>query len=231
VLSWVVINRLHRQYNGPSVPVTGASPASPLCTFPFFHFQTPHPVTAFDRYSYKCPGGISPFRPKNHAKRKTTCRNNPLTPTPPTTTPQSSSNPKPGPTIAATTSSPTAPAAACSPSIPTPRSAPATPPNPTLKSSTPISAQPSAKNPSTSAPPPRSTISSPSSPACSSRTASPSAPPRRASVLAYISSLELRTLPAIDHELSLEQDETGPIFFGSPKPGSDATPTTADNRS
>jgi hypothetical protein len=39
---------------------------------------------------------------------------------------------------------------------------------------------------------------------------------RRASVLAYISSLELRTLPAIDHELNPGQNDFGPIIFGPP---------------
>jgi hypothetical protein len=41
---------------------------------------------------------------------------------------------------------------------------------------------------------------------------------RRASVLAYIASLELRTLPAIDHELGYTNadDEMGPIVFERP---------------
>lgn len=43
---------------------------------------------------------------------------------------------------------------------------------------------------------------------------------RRASVLAYIASLELRTLPAIDHELGLmeEQDGFSRIVFDPPDP-------------
>jgi hypothetical protein len=43
---------------------------------------------------------------------------------------------------------------------------------------------------------------------------------RRASVLAYIASLELRTLPAIDHELGLsgEQEDFGRIVFDPPDP-------------
>jgi hypothetical protein len=51
---------------------------------------------------------------------------------------------------------------------------------------------------------------------------------RRASVLAYISSLELRTLPAIDHELG-DQDEFCPVILGDEEPVSAAA--TADNRS
>lgn len=46
---------------------------------------------------------------------------------------------------------------------------------------------------------------------------------RRASVLAYISSLELRTLPAIDHELEVGQNEFGAIVFGHPTPPPAAT--------
>ena len=41
---------------------------------------------------------------------------------------------------------------------------------------------------------------------------------RRAAVLAYISSLELRTLPAIDHELNPGQNEFGLIVFGHSAP-------------
>jgi hypothetical protein len=51
---------------------------------------------------------------------------------------------------------------------------------------------------------------------------------RRASVLAHISSLELRTLPAIDHELN-SHDEFRPIIFGPPDPPS--TTATSDNPS
>jgi hypothetical protein len=40
---------------------------------------------------------------------------------------------------------------------------------------------------------------------------------RRASVLAYIANLELRTLPAIDHELN-PHDEFPRIIFGPPDP-------------
>jgi hypothetical protein len=39
---------------------------------------------------------------------------------------------------------------------------------------------------------------------------------RRASVLAYIASLELRTLPAIDHELGYGDDYMPPIVFDRP---------------
>jgi hypothetical protein len=51
---------------------------------------------------------------------------------------------------------------------------------------------------------------------------------RRASVLAYIASLELRTLPAIDHELGLseEQDDFGRIVFDPPDP-IESAPATA----
>jgi len=43
---------------------------------------------------------------------------------------------------------------------------------------------------------------------------------RRASVLAYIASLELRTLPAIDHELNLSEEHEGfgRIVFEPPDP-------------
>jgi len=51
---------------------------------------------------------------------------------------------------------------------------------------------------------------------------------RRASVLAYISSLELRTLPAIEHELGIDQDDFCPVILGDEEPASAAT---ADNRS
>jgi hypothetical protein len=40
---------------------------------------------------------------------------------------------------------------------------------------------------------------------------------RRAAVLAYIANLELRTLPAIDHELN-PHDEFPRIIFGPPDP-------------
>jgi hypothetical protein len=41
---------------------------------------------------------------------------------------------------------------------------------------------------------------------------------RRASVLAYIASLELRTLPAIDHELGDPNEEVPRIVFDRPAP-------------
>ncbi len=45
-------------------------------------------------------------------------------------------------------------------------------------------------------------------------------PVRRASVLAYIASLELRTLPEIDHELGIsrEDDDIPRIVFEAPEP-------------
>ncbi len=48
--------------------------------------------------------------------------------------------------------------------------------------------------------------------------------PRRASVLAYISSLELRTLAAIEHELG--QDDFCPVILGDEEPA-----PAADKRS
>ena len=49
---------------------------------------------------------------------------------------------------------------------------------------------------------------------------------RRASVLAYIASLELRTLPVIDHELGLTDgnEDIGPFQFKRPEPLDPATP-------
>jgi hypothetical protein len=41
---------------------------------------------------------------------------------------------------------------------------------------------------------------------------------RRASVLAYIASLELRTLPAIKHELGYDDEVPGPLVFDPPDP-------------
>jgi hypothetical protein len=52
-------------------------------------------------------------------------------------------------------------------------------------------------------------------------------PVRRASVLAYIASLELRTLPEIDHELgvSRENDDIPRVVFDAPQPIEPALPT------
>jgi hypothetical protein len=49
---------------------------------------------------------------------------------------------------------------------------------------------------------------------------------RRASVLAYIASLELRTLPVIDHELGLADgnEDMGPFVFKRPEPLEPETP-------
>jgi hypothetical protein len=51
---------------------------------------------------------------------------------------------------------------------------------------------------------------------------------RRASVLAYIASLELRTLPAIDQELAPD-DDMGPIVFDRPEPLPSQAPHVATN--
>jgi hypothetical protein len=55
-------------------------------------------------------------------------------------------------------------------------------------------------------------------------------PVRRASVLAYIASLELRTLPEIEQELGLSADDDVPlIIFDRPQPiESSAPPSTSD---
>ncbi len=45
--------------------------------------------------------------------------------------------------------------------------------------------------------------------------------PRRAAVMAYTCNLLLRTLPAIEHELNPQDDETQEIIFDMPRPKRD----------